>query len=264
MSTSGSLIWKYNLPGDVSAPPALAKDGTVYVVPSPIPPPALLLAITSAGQLKWSVPLGSSSSSGAAVGVDGTIYVGCEDRNLYAINPAGIVIWTSLVSLWDGIGTPVIGLDRTIYVTAYAELVAINATGTIQWSYHTGGKLPLTAVSSDGTVYIGSGDSHVYAISSDGKQKWNYTMDFGISSQPVLGSDGMIYAASWYFLYVLTPEGRLISQISSGGWVAVFGQHIYVGEARYLHAFTKTVTGKSHAPFLPFLSKVIGLSRCGG
>ena len=245
LSPSGSLIWKYSMLGDNDAPPALAHDGTVYVVTNPTTPPALLLAVTSTGLLKWSVALGSVSGSGPAVGADGTIYVGADDGNLYAISPTGTVMWKYLTTFQYIEVVPVIGLDRTIYVASHRQLYAVNPTGTLKWTYTTGDYIfTPAAIASDGTVYVGSMDRHIYALSSDGHQKWNHTMDSVITSQPVLGSDGLIYVASYFNLYIYFPDGRLITQLPPGGYVAVSRRNVYLGSGNYLYAFNKAVTGK--------------------
>jgi len=55
--------------------------------------------------------------SAPSVGADGTIYVGSFDNNLYAISPAGYILWT--VATGGPIeSSPTIGSDGTVYVTS--------------------------------------------------------------------------------------------------------------------------------------------------
>jgi outer membrane protein assembly factor BamB len=50
-----------------------------------------------------------------------------------------------------------------------------EGSGTLKWKYKTGGPiLSSPAIGQDGTIYIGSGDSCLYAFSSKGKLKWKF------------------------------------------------------------------------------------------
>lgn len=74
--------------------------------------------------------------------------------------------------------SPAIGENGTIYVGSEdTYLYAINPNGTEKWNFSTGGHIYSSpAVESDGTIYIGSKDHHLYAIRPDGTHKWNYSV----------------------------------------------------------------------------------------
>ena len=93
---------------------------------------------------------------------------------------------------------PAIGSDGTIYVGSLDKhLYALNPNGTQKWNYTTGDLIfSSPAVGSDGTIYFGSADKHLYALNSDGTQKWNYTAKLGITSDITIGNDGTIYFGS--------------------------------------------------------------------
>lgn len=63
-------------------------------------------------------------------------------------------------------GSPVVGPDGTIYVGSHdGRLYAVSPEGQVKWKFQTGDRIWGTpAVASDGTVYIGSDDDHVYAV----------------------------------------------------------------------------------------------------
>jgi hypothetical protein len=45
-----------------------------------------------------------------------------------------------------------------------------------KWSFTTGdGVASSPAIGADGTIYVGSGDSNLYALNPDGSQKWSFT-----------------------------------------------------------------------------------------
>jgi len=81
-------------------------------------------------------------------------------------------------------------------------------TNALKWSYTTGSNLLSSpAIGAKGTIYIGSNDRKLYAISSDGNQKWTFTTGSSIGfSSPAIGADGTIYIGSDK-LYAVNPGG---------------------------------------------------------
>ena len=107
-----------------------------------------------------------------------------------------------------GIITPAISSAGIIYIgNAQGVLSAINSkTQEIIWTYQTGadpnqpgfyGLLSFPLVDKEGTVYVGSVDGKMYAISKDGKLLWKYQTGAWISeASPAFGSDGTLYFTS--------------------------------------------------------------------
>ncbi|MCE5249078.1 PQQ-binding-like beta-propeller repeat protein [bacterium] len=95
--------------------------------------------------------------------------------------------------------SPAISIDGTVYVGSYdTYLYAVNSDGTLKWKYQTGDTVSSSpAIDSDGTVYVGSHDMYLYAIQSDGTLKWRYLTGGTVNSSPVIGIDGMVYVGSW-------------------------------------------------------------------
>ena len=52
------------------------------------------------------------------------------------------------------------------------------------------------AIGADGTIYVGSWDGKLYAISPYGTLKWSYTTGGSVRSAPALGADGTVYVGS--------------------------------------------------------------------
>ena len=75
------------------------------------------------------------------------------------------------------------------------------------WSYATGGAIESSPVISttDGTVYVGSEDGNLYAVSPGGVEKWASSIQDYVSSSPALGSDGTIYVGDVLGLYAIDP-----------------------------------------------------------
>jgi len=90
-------------------------------------------------------------------------------------------------------------------------------TGSLKWYFQRGYSSAASptgspSVGSDGTIYISSTAGAIYAISPDGTEKWNYIFPGGdgANSSPILDSDGMIYVAGRYHLYVFNPDGLFV------------------------------------------------------
>jgi outer membrane protein assembly factor BamB len=105
--------------------------------------------------------------------------------------------WSYTTGNSVGYTSPAIGSDGTIYVCSDdSKLYAINPNGSFKWSYTTGSASRTSpAIGSDGTIYVGATDNKLYAISDNGSFKWSYTTGT-IYSSPAIGSDGTIYFGS--------------------------------------------------------------------
>ena len=107
------------------------------------------------------------------------------------------------------VGSPVIGVDGTIYVgSSDNKLYALKPDGTLKWSYATTSGIYTPAIGADGTIYIGS--DKFYALNPDGTLKWTYAISKAVSASPTIGTDGTIYFASIdKNIYALNPDGTL-------------------------------------------------------
>ncbi|PKG25324.1 outer membrane protein assembly factor BamB family protein [Niallia nealsonii] len=80
----------------------------------------------------------------------------------------------------------------------------------LKWTYKTGDAVSASPViGKDGTIYIGSEDSYLYAIKSDGKLKWKYKTKSSISASAAIAYDGTIYVTSGTTLYAITSTGKM-------------------------------------------------------
>ncbi len=129
------------------------------------------------------------------------------------------------------LGSPAVAADGTIYIgdegsaTSTPKLYAVNANGTLKWTYATIGAVDPPAISADGsTVYVGAGydytyqnivDTKIYAISSSGSLRWTYDAGGLVESAAVIGADGTVYAGSRAGvsqtgkLHALNPDGTV-------------------------------------------------------
>ena len=75
------------------------------------------------------------------------------------------------------------------------------------------------AIGPDGTIYVGSSDSSLYAVNPDGTLKWRYlTGERRVRSSAAIGSDGTVYFGSDdNYLYALNPDSTLKWRYQTGG-----------------------------------------------
>lgn len=225
LNPDGSTKWTYSLSANgLSGRPALASDGTLYVINRGEP---TLYAFSSTGSLKWTFATTSPARIGSpAIASDGTIYVGAYYDGthtgtygaVYALNPDGSVKWSFNIPKINyilSISAFAIGSDGTLYFgTSEGRLFALNPNGTQKWVYQASGitvNLSAPSIASDGTLYTpvsASGFStKLIALNPDGTQKWAFTGSQDLTT-PTIGADGTLYAGAYsYGLYAINQNG---------------------------------------------------------
>lgn len=211
------------------ASPIVGADGTVYVGSVDF---WFYAFHPDNGALKWSWYTDWCIISSAAIGDDGLIYVGSKDHNLYAFDdameapawqfPAGTFYDGHLVD-----SSPAIADDGTIYfgtdpygaagqdpIVVDTNFWAVNPDGTLKWSFDTDdGVESSPAIGPDGTVYFGSYDGHLYAVTDEGTHgslKWKFPTGGAIDGSPTVDGDGIIYFGSRDSnIYALYPDGSV-------------------------------------------------------
>ena len=75
----------------------------------------------------------------------------------------------------------------------------VKKPGTLLWEFTTGAPVGSSpAIGEDGTVYIGSHDSMVYALDGrTGAKKWEFKTGSRVGSSPAIGADGTVYVGSF-------------------------------------------------------------------
>ncbi|MFO7792891.1 MAG: PQQ-binding-like beta-propeller repeat protein [Candidatus Saliniplasma sp.] len=231
----GSMEWKFSTTRGIGSSPAVDDEGTVYfgtTVISTRPGDECLYAVNPDGTEKWNFSTGDELFGTPSIGNDGTIYVSSFNLNtdndiLHAIKPDGTEKWSFSM---DGAISNALAIDSdgTIYF-GYNELddpynveggylYALDTDGEMKWSEFLTEEswVCSPSISSDGTIYIGSGNNKLYAVESDGTIKWTFSADSTlgtISSEASIGKDGTIYFGSTdYKVYAL---GEVLSAPSA-------------------------------------------------
>ena len=210
VSPDGKEKWSFNAGGKIWTTPALAADGTIYFGSDA----DKIYALTPHGKVKWTlstemppekkgqkVPAGQwDVDTSPVVGPDGTVYFACH-YYLYAVRPSGELRWR----FQAGVGrvkifsSPALGPDGTLYFgTQGKRLFAVNGAGAAVWNVETGGDNDAAPAVSGDTVYFGSDDGKVRALSTaDGTARWEADLGAPIRAPIAVGPDGTVFAATY-------------------------------------------------------------------
>lgn len=177
--------------------PALAADGTVYLVCLTGDGGSVYALNGASGTPKWCFATDTWFRSSPALGADGTVYVG-SDYELYSFDGAtGAKQWAFTAG---GYSSPALALDGTVYFGGGAgNVYALHGlSGARRWVFAAGNSiLSSPAIGADGTVYVGSSDKKVYALNgATGVQRWAFLTGREVVSSPALGADGTVYIGS--------------------------------------------------------------------
>jgi outer membrane protein assembly factor BamB len=183
----------------------------------------------------WRFSKSDSFDDGTIIDDKGILYFGCEDSNIYAVYPNGMMKWKTRLTDPSGFGvgigsTPAIDEDGIIYVGTREGIdgnylyVIFSENGTVKWRYATGNSVDSSpAIGTDGTIYFGDWSGYVYALRPDGSTKWKYHTGDIITGSPAIGSDGIVYIGSHdSILYALNPNNGTVKwKFDTGGWIRV-------------------------------------------
>lgn len=169
-SANGAKLWSVTLGGKITASPSIL-GGTVYIGSSN----GNMYALSeSTGAKLWTYPAGSAVNATAVTGGVVTlnppnVVFGTASGSLIALDTAGVKQWE------HPLGSPVVGLaaafDIVITETADGSLWGNRGTqgGLHVWQFKT--KAPLTTAPAivNGAVYVGAGDTGLYAFTPYGQ-----------------------------------------------------------------------------------------------
>ena len=87
----------------------------------------------------------------------------------------------------------------------------VGKPDTVLWEFKTAGEVKSSpAIGSDGTVYVGSRDNKLYALSGKtGDKLWEFKTGDFVFSSPAIGPDGTVYVGSQdHWLYAIKTDSK--------------------------------------------------------
>ncbi len=225
----------------VYSSPVIGGDGTIYIGTLDFTMNALR---PDDGVRKWYYTTGWCIFSSPAIRDDGSICVGSKDHNLYVFEDSvtyGKVRWSYPAGVfYDGHlldSSPAIGPDGTIYIGADpygasgqtpvpidTAFYAVNPDGSLKWKFvMDDGVESSPGIGPDGTVYVGSYDSCLYAIrdlGTEGELLWKFKTGGPIDASPTIDAAGIIYIGSRDSnMYAINPDGTERWSLPTGGGI---------------------------------------------
>ncbi len=156
----------------------------------------------------------------------GTFYaIDCDD---------GEIIWEKEIS---EIENTVCVYNEKVYVGAGDHIYCLNKySGEIETDMNISGDVSTSLLIVDDTIFVGSNDTKMYALSLDGFTKWIYTSGDGVKSSPTYGDGRIIFESDDGNLYVLNESTGnqlfkvdLDDSVEGSASVDEYNNNIYIG-----------------------------------
>ena len=222
----GTELWTWSAPTGVAitgAPAVDAAAGLAFVGAANGTLYAVFTSGPSAGKLAWSAQIGTGNVQSPAFNGT-TVYAASASGEVADLSAStGSSVWSVPVT---GGGSAAPALDtagKVLVVPTTGGITALGtATGTSLWSFALPG--PTSPMLAAGTVYVGSSNDHVYAVSeSTGQQIWSRAtggaiQGSGALSETVHGSvTGLYIGSADGYLYFLSPAtGAVLHRVNLG------------------------------------------------
>jgi len=233
----GRLRWITSLDGGIiTYTPCIDEKGNIYIGVSGAD--GGLFCLDSKGRLKWKYTDGGEAITSPVIDSSGNIYIGLNNV-LYSFNSEGVIQSkiTHERNCWLK-SSPVISSNGIIYYnigmsSQEGYLRAVTQTGQVLWEYPVGWNDISPKIDSVGNIYVISKDYSLSCLSSEGKLKWNYTLDSKITTSPGISKDGNIYlGGNNGFLYTLSQgeakpplaPGNLVTEVVSSSQIEISWQ----------------------------------------
>jgi outer membrane protein assembly factor BamB len=238
-ANTGAVLWRVSLGGSAySTYPVVDRLGNVYVGG----PDHILRSLTPSGAVRWQVNVGTetrmavsgdtlyaTTSAGVAAYTLGGTQIWQSPNNgghllvyagrLYAVGggvaafdrSTGALLWRFNPATEAIFASGAVGSDGTVYIGSLDRKVyAISAAGTLRWSVDAG-EIRASPVESNGVVYVGSVGRRLLALdAASGAVRWDLAVPFDVNASPAVASDGSVYVVSDR-VYRVSSAGAIVS-----------------------------------------------------
>ncbi|HEY5919284.1 MAG TPA: PQQ-binding-like beta-propeller repeat protein [Chryseolinea sp.] len=165
---------------------------------------------------------------GSSVADNSTIYFGSADGHLYAVNKNnGELVWkfktespisstpalSGMLVLISSNNNSLYAVDRSTGKLVWKYLMQPSVPSYCSWDYYTA-----SPVVEGSRVFIGSGDSHLYALSMEGKLLWKYKTNGRIRTAALIKDGKVFQPSNDGTVYVLNAQdGKLLWKFETDG-----------------------------------------------
>ena len=202
------------------------------------------------GTVAWKFKAGGKFISSPAVH-DGVVFAGNSDRHIYAVAAGDGSLKWKFATKGPVNSSPAVSGGIVIAGSVDGLIYGIDeATGAQKWTFATAGErrftapgihggMPRTQMMADpfdmflssptvdaGTVYVGSGDQHVYALNAaTGALKWKFKTGDVVHASPAV-ANGLVYVGSWdsNFYAIDAASGTLRWKFATGRDTVIYNQ----------------------------------------
>jgi outer membrane protein assembly factor BamB len=221
LGDSAAISWRVDAGGWACAP-AIAADGTVYVVTTPVGSGRLgLLALRPDGTEIWrdtSHMRGDCDQYPPVLDGRGRVLVPVDEPSaLYCFNPDGTLAWQCGLSLFY-CGSLAVGADDRVYFfDDNSRLVCLDSSGDQAWAAYLSTEheaVNTPCLAADGSVVLYDPETDwLCSVSQDGEVLWEYSICDSLGwgaphrarrdegddpGSPLIGPDGNLYGVGLY------------------------------------------------------------------
>ncbi|MBM3822127.1 MAG: tandem-95 repeat protein [Verrucomicrobia bacterium] len=114
-----------------------------------------------------------------------------------------------------------LGNDGTVYVGSNdGKVYALSPFGQKRWEFATGAAVVSSPAVGEGVLYVGSQDGGLYALQTNGVLRWRFEAGSAIDSSPAIGRDGTVYVGdNNNRLHAVKSDGTARWSVAVGGLI---------------------------------------------
>jgi outer membrane protein assembly factor BamB len=210
----GTLNWKAELGGDISAEPDADESGVYVATENPPLPHSPFLQATGAlralsrlsGVGLWMRTL-PAPIRGSLVSNEATLFGAAADGRVYALKKkTGEMVWVRQFAT-SFISAPILHGGKLFVCDSEGVILGLEqSTGDVFWRYRTRQKIRSSPTVSEAFVYVGTADGNVFAFATTtGRLRWRART--GAAVQAVQLAGRCLLATSLdNFIYCLSPQ----------------------------------------------------------
>lgn len=225
VSSEGNVLWHNDSITRVNGSGAVLADDSVVILSRG----HAVHRISHNGVELWTVNPDVNSArdffTSPLLDENGNIYACRQNSGMFALDSSGNVLWNASPTLNANVSPAMLPSGSIVYSGNDGVLRMVDRDGVEQWTFNTGDTLNHSspAIGDDGTIYIGTLNEGLYAISADGSLLWHKPNIDGVNGRPAISSDGnIIVSGRNSTLWVLNTDGDVLWNFSAGlstNWV---------------------------------------------